>query len=137
MLGDACVEDEVDEDAERHYREAVAAYERIPNVRGHAAVRLAELIARTRQREKYDEAEALLQSYEPFFKIDHFRVCAARARIAADRGRKDEAASYARAALDLESDAELHFPRHPDVGHVKADVRTLEQLRALAGGPGD
>lgn len=132
ILGDAYAEDEMFREAERQYREAIAAYERVPGVGGHAEVRLAELISRTRQREKYTEAEALLDSYNALFKIDHFRVFTIRARLAAERGDRENAASYAQAALELERDAEPQLPRHPDVGHVKSDKKTLRELRRLA-----
>src|SRR5438067_300243 len=56
FLGESYEKDGLYDEAEREYREALSAYERIPGVRGYAEVRLANLIASTRQREKYAEA---------------------------------------------------------------------------------
>ena len=89
-------------------------------------------IRRTQQREKYKDADALLDAFDPLFKIDHFRVFTVRARLAADRGDAEEAASYARAALELEADKQPQLPRHPDVGHVRTDEAMRSQLRGLA-----
>jgi hypothetical protein len=73
-----------------------------------------------------------LDAYDPVFKIDNFRVFSVRARLAAHAGDAEEAASYAEAALRLKADREPQFPRHPDVGHIRADTATLEELRRLA-----
>jgi hypothetical protein len=132
FLGDAYSEDEMYEEAEAHYREALAAYDRTPGVGGHARVRLADLISVTRQREKYAEAEALLDAYDPLFKIDHFRVFTVRARLASEAGDPEEAASYASAALQLAADKNPQLPRHPDVGHVKTNEETMRELERLA-----
>ena len=132
FLGDAYAQDGMYEDAERHYREALGAYRRTPGVQGRAQVGLADLISVTRQREKYAEADVLLDAFDPLFKSDHFRVFTVRARLAAERGDHEEAASCAQAALRLEADREPQLPRHPDVGHVKTDGATLRELRKLA-----
>jgi tetratricopeptide (TPR) repeat protein len=121
------------DEAEHSYRHALAEYARMPAVPGHAQVRLAGLIAATRQRDKYAEVNALLDAYEPVWKIEHFWAHLARARIAADRGDVDEATSHARAALALHADAATpQAPRYPEVGHVRADAKTLRELEALA-----
>jgi tetratricopeptide (TPR) repeat protein len=125
FIADAYAEDGNDAEAERHYREALATQERRPGVRGYAGVKLADLITRTRHREKYKEADALVDAFDPLFKIDHFRVFTVRARLAAERGDAEEAGSYARVALDLETDKRSQLPRHPDVGHVRTDEATL------------
>lgn len=132
FLGDAFAVDGMHEEAEKHYREALAAYERTSGVRGHAHVRLAELISATHQTEKYEEAEKLLDAYDPLFKIDYFRAFTVRARLAAERGDFESAAGFASAALELKADRKPQLPRHPDVGHVKTDERTLAELRKLA-----
>jgi len=134
FLGEADEVEGLYREAEVRYREARAAYGRIPGVRGYAEVKLANLIARTRQRPKYAEAEAILDAYRPLWKIEHFWVHLARARIAADRGDAVTAAAQARLALAAEADTTRQAPRHPDVGHVRTDESTLDELRALARG---
>lgn len=133
FLGDAYAEDEMYADAERHYREALAAYRRNPGVRGRAEVGLAELISITRQGEKYEEADALLDGFDPFFKVDYFRIHTVSARLAEERGDHEGAAKHAEAALRLAMDDEPQLPRHPDVGNVSAPRSTLRELRKLAG----
>src|SRR6266516_2612160 len=133
FISEAYVADGEAELAERHYRQALGAYKRIRGARGHADIRLADLITRTHQREKYAEAVSLVDSYEPLFKIDYFRVFIVRARLAAADGDEREAREYARAALELEAETEPQLPRHPDVGHVRTDKETLSELRRLAG----
>jgi tetratricopeptide (TPR) repeat protein len=120
------------EEAEQNYREALAAYPRRPGIRGHAAVKLAGLIAATRQPDKYAEASALLDAHGAVWKIEQFWAHLARARMAADRGDGAEASSHARAALALHADAVPRAPRHPEVGHVRTDAETLRELEALA-----
>jgi hypothetical protein len=128
-LGDT---EEDDHEAESRYRDAITCYQRIPGVRGNAEVKLAILIARTKQRSKYPEAEALLDSYRPLMKIHHFWVHLARARIAADLGEVAEAGTHARLALAEYADEKPQFRRHPEVGHVRTDDATLAELRSLA-----
>lgn len=134
FLGEADEADGLDDAAEGWYREAIAAYQRIPGVRGYAEVKLAGVIARTRQRPKYAEAEALLDAYRPLWKIEHFWLHLARARIAADLGDRAVAADQARLALAAEAEEAPQAPRHPDVGHVRTDKKTLRELRELARG---
>src|SRR5205809_3094633 len=50
------------DEAVQSYRRALAEYARMPGVPGHAQVRLAGLIAAARQRDKYAEANALLDA---------------------------------------------------------------------------
>ena len=38
----------------------------------------------------------------------------------------------AEAALSLLADDSPDFPRHPDVGHIKTDRRTIREVKRLA-----
>jgi tetratricopeptide (TPR) repeat protein len=133
LLGDAYAIDAVYDKAEAQYREALRGYERFPAVRGRAEIKLALLITATHQTAKYREAESLVDAWDPVFKDDRFNALTVLARAASERGERREAAEYAQAALSLESDEEPDIPRHPDVGHVKTDETTLQELRKLAG----
>jgi hypothetical protein len=131
-LGDADTREGRYTEAESQYTNAIAAYERIPGVQGNAQVKLANLIATTKQRSRYPEAETLLDQYRPFWKIEHFWVHLARARMAADRGDAATAGAEARLALTAEADPNPQAPRHPTMGHVQTDEHTLAELRRLA-----
>jgi hypothetical protein len=131
-LGDADALDGLDGDAENRYREAIDAYRRTPGVQGNAEIKLAGLIARTKQRSKYNEAETILDRSRPVWKIEHFWVHLARARIAADLGDAAVAGTQARLALTAEADPKPQAPRHPALGHVRTDAETLTELRRLA-----
>jgi hypothetical protein len=134
LLGDAYEEDASYDQAERQYRDALSANERISGVPGHAPLKLANLIAATHQRDKYEEVEALLDAYKPVWKLGHFWVELARARLAADLGDRSRAAAHARAALALEADEEPPVHRHPGVGLLRTDSETVAELEALSRG---
>ena len=83
---------------------------------------------------RYDEADELLDraraNGDAFFRVDRFRYALHRARLAARRGRRDEAAAFAYGALwqAAEDETGPQLPRHPDVGRVDTDEETLDEL---------
>ena len=83
---------------------------------------------------RYDEADELLDraraNGDAFFRADRFRYALYRARLAARRGRRDEAAAFAHGALwqVAEDEAGPQLPQHPDVGRVDADQDTVDEL---------
>lgn len=123
--------------AEGAYRQAHELREQFPSVHLPAALHLASLIARTKQREKYDEALDLLdwtwQNDRPVFYKSGFRYSLARARIAADSDDRAEAKRQAREALILAGIEVPQLRRHPDVGLVDADRETIRELQRLVG----
>jgi hypothetical protein len=100
-------------------------------------------IARILDREdasRYDEADELLDRAradgDTSLRSDRFRYALYRARLAARRGRRDEAAAFARGALwQIAEDARGPLlPHHPDVGRVDADNATAAELTRYAEG---
>ncbi|MGI9090900.1 MAG: hypothetical protein ACR2GG_07345, partial [Gemmatimonadaceae bacterium] len=79
---------------------------------------------------RYDEADELLDraraNGDTLFRVWRFRYALYRARLAARRGRRDEAAAFAYGALwqVAEDEEGPLLPRHPDVGRVETDQET-------------
>ena len=97
---------------------------------------LAEVIVDAGWEDRYPEALLLLEEAERAgltFKVERWRWSIAHARIAARAGKAPEAATYAREALALLDDPSPDFARHPDVGLIKPDRKTVRELRTLAG----
>jgi hypothetical protein len=96
---------------------------------------LAEVIVRAEWEDRYPEALDLLEAAERAgltFKVERWRWAIAHARIANRCGRGSEAQSFAAAALALLDDPSPDFPRHPDVGLIDADRKTVRELKRLA-----
>jgi len=96
---------------------------------------LAEVIVRARWEDQYSEALDLLAAAERAgltFKVERWRWAIAHARIARRTGRASDAASFARAALALLEDPSPDFARHPDLGLIHADQKTVRELERLA-----
>jgi tetratricopeptide (TPR) repeat protein len=133
-LGVAYEQENEFEQAEFHYREALRLYP-ANHQRGHAHLLLPEMLVRTGQEDKYEEMALLLLdslAAQGWTMNDElFRIQVARARIADALGQDDVASDCARAALDLADITEPQLPRHPTVGLVKTDDRTVQELMNL------
>lgn len=126
--------------AARHLREVVAREEQMGTLDTGADLDLAELIVATQARPAYDEARRLLSRAADaglLFKSQRWRWLVADARLAALTGDACRAAESARAAIDLQADREPDLPRHPDLGHIEADDRTVQELWRLAKPPSE
>lgn len=83
---------------------------------------------------RYDEADELLDRAradgDTFFREWRFRYALYRARLAARRGHRDEAAAFAYGALwqAAEDEEGPLLPRHPDVGRVNTEQETVDEL---------
>lgn len=83
---------------------------------------------------RYPEADELLDraraNGDTLFRVWRFRYALYRARLAARRGQRDEAAAFAFGALWQVAEEEEGplLPRHPDVGRVDTDQETLDEL---------
>ena len=83
---------------------------------------------------RYGEADELLDRArakgDTLFRVWRFRYALYRARVAARRGQRDEAAAFACGALWVvaEDEAGPQLPRHPDVGRVDTDQDTVDEL---------
>lgn len=96
---------------------------------------LAEVIVCAKWEHLYPEALVLLDAAQRAglrFKVERWRWMIAQARIAARTGRTAEAALLAEDALTLLDDPSPDFPRHPDVGLIEPDRRTVRELQRLA-----
>jgi tetratricopeptide (TPR) repeat protein len=96
---------------------------------------LAEVIVRAEWTDRYPEARDLLEAAERAgltFEVERWRWAVAQARIASRSGRASEAKAFAAAALDLLDDPSPDFPRHPDVGLIDADRKTVREVKRLA-----
>ena len=104
-----------------------------------ADLRLAEvLIACNPSEAELDEAAALLDEAgeRVFFHVEAWRIAVARARLRAKRGDAVGAAAHAREALALVADNTPKLTRHPDVGLIRTDAETVNEMERLAGESG-
>lgn len=122
------------DEAEAQYRAALHLSSE-SNVRGDAPLALAELLIRRGGTNRLAEAQDILDGVDAAdltFKIQRFRYSVCQARLAAANGDTSEAATHAVAALREASTTGPDFPRHPDIGHVRADDSLLRELKRLA-----
>ena len=83
---------------------------------------------------RYGEADELLDraraNGDTLFRVWRFRYALYRARLAARRGKRDEAAAFASGALWQVAEDEQGplLPRHPDVGRVDTNQETVDEL---------
>jgi hypothetical protein len=68
------------------------------------------------------------------FKAERWRWLLTDARLAARAGERQRSMASARAALKLLDDDRPDFPRHPDVGLIDTDRRTVREVKRLAAG---
>jgi len=69
---------------------------------------------------------------EAFFHVEAWRIAVARARLYSKQGDTLGAATQARRALDLLADNTPKLRRHPDVGLIEPDRKTVKEMRKLA-----
>jgi predicted nucleic acid-binding protein len=95
------------------------------------------LLANDSTSESLDEAEHLLDKAagNSFFRSEAWRVTVARARLHAQRGDAQAAATQAEHALALLADNTPTLSRHPDVGLITANQTTVNEMRKLAQRP--
>jgi len=104
---------------------------------GLADVKLADLILTTEQKDKYNYAYKLIT--EDFTKSSgdlgmndsKYFYSLTRSRLAWRLGFKSDSKDFAKLALDLSKITEPQFPRHKNVGLVKAkneDIKELEKI---------
>ena len=70
---------------------------------------------------------------EAFFHVEAWSIAVARARLHSQHGDTVGAATHARRALELLADNAPKLPRHPDVGLINPDRKTIKEMRKLAG----
>src|SRR5579884_1561308 len=136
LLGQAHEEEGEFEKAEELYREAIRLCTTIRSRAPHGIkLRLAQLIVRTRQQAKFDEARELI-SLDPACADRRFAYLVAKARMAALEGDERKAAICAGAALGILKYQKPPLPRTPRFGIAEPDDETLAELRDLASLPG-
>lgn len=131
-LGDLDVEDNPVE-AESRYRQLLEEDPTLNGTTNMVEVKLAELLTRSAAPESLAEAWDLLETWRTDrhspFPANHFAWAVARARWGEAAGQVDVTRESARMALDF-VEAGAPFTRHPGVGVVKTDKKTLRWLRA-------
>jgi tetratricopeptide (TPR) repeat protein len=121
--------------AESYYRSVLQSWPSLNGTSWTVEVSLAELLTARGGDAACNEALQLLQSrlnrQPPMLDNDLFRWHVALARVAGQLGDTETQQRAARTALNL-VDRGPQFPRHPTIGLVNADNRTLAWLRQLA-----
>lgn len=121
--------------AENYYRKLLTEYPVLNGTSHTAEISLAELLIDKRDMASLDEAVVLLNAWTEKgiaqFPSVLFRWHLALIRIAQTTGEKETVQRAARTALDLAGRGPV-FPRHKEVGLVRADAKTLRRLRKLA-----
>lgn len=137
-LADAYAADGQHERAADLYAEAVARQAAKPNVRGLAPFRLADVVLRYRLTDRYRPTLNLFTC--PDFdwggmNWHRFERAKAIALLADRLDEPDLAREAASEAVRLaESETAPEFPRHPTVGLIGADEKTLTTLKQIARG---
>ena len=133
-LGDSYARDDAAV-AETYYRRLLAEHPTLNGTSHTVEISVAELLIDKGDRHSMEQALALLNSFlergVSQFPSVLFRWHLALIRIARATGEKETVQRSARAALDLASRGPV-FPRHKEVGVVRADRRTMRRLRKLA-----
>lgn len=142
-LGTALEEEGAFTEAEVLYRSAIQLHRERLVTTGwthRCKFKLARLIVASKQAGKYQEAQSLLDGlikWElPFWNSEIFEHAVLRARLTSLLGQPTEAATWARRALDVSKVTIPQARRHPNIGLVQADQRTLAEMGRLAGKPG-
>jgi tetratricopeptide (TPR) repeat protein len=113
------------------YEEALKFEAKVTNFLTQAYIDLPYTVSVRGVRERYDRALEILRAHEKrlTFPVDYFKWNAAQAIIAGDNGMRDEAASFAVAALEFASKDQSGFHYHPTVGLVSE--KHADALRRL------
>lgn len=123
-------------DAANMYRECLQAEDQLDgHLRTGSELDLVELIVRERWDNDYDEALRLLDRAAAVgltFEVQRWRYLVASARIYARRGQDNDAREAASEAIRIAETSKPDFARHPEVGRVSPDRRTLREMRRLA-----
>jgi tetratricopeptide (TPR) repeat protein len=121
--------------AETYYRKLLAEHPTLNGTTATVEIGLAELLIDNGEPGTLEEALTLLNSFlerqKSQFPNVLFRWHLALIRIAEAQGEKETVQRSARTCLDLASRGPV-FPRHKDVGLVKADKVTMKRLQKLA-----
>jgi tetratricopeptide (TPR) repeat protein len=121
--------------AVEHYRRAVALEDALGGIDWGADLELAELLVE--RNEDLGEAQRMLDRAAVkglAFKSQRWRWLVTDAQLAAKVGERDRSVASSGAALKLLDDDSPDFPRHPDLGHIDTDRRTIREIKRLAAG---
>lgn len=129
----------------KDFSAAVKSYRMVPQVMdklGNGATeiwpaKLASAIFFSGRREEYGEAKQMVeqlfrQERQPLFNSSRFQCFLILARLSQALGEAEEAHIHAEKALTLAGVTTPQFPRHPTIGIVQTDEKTLRELRELA-----
>ncbi len=117
------------------FRRAIELNPRHSGTSGTEHIKLAQLLIDSGGKEKLEEAATLLswwaENARSPFPSDHFAWHLARAKLAQALGDRESAKGSALRALELAS-SKPPFSRHPTVGLVHTDAKTLKWLKSQA-----
>ncbi len=114
------------------YEEALKFEAKVTNFLTQAYIDLPYTVSVRGVRERYDRALEVLRDHKKrlTFPVDYFKWNAAHAIIAGDNEMRDEAATFAAAALEFASKDQSGFRYHPTVGLVsEKHADALRRLR--------
>lgn len=123
--------------AVHHHRACLEAEQRAGNISHDTELKLAALLVATGEAAAGDEADRLLArrlGRGVAKSAEKWRYCVTRARLARLRGHADEAAFFARVALNVLARNEPVYARHPDIGLVDAGRGEIREVQRLAAG---
>lgn len=135
-LGDVTRQQGRTDEAERWYRELIEVNPSLNATTHMVEVSLAEMLIATNEPSKRDEGMELLQSALDrggLLNNQLFRWHLAVLEAATQLGDSETQQRAARTALAL-TERGPNFPRHPTVGLVATDGKTIERLQAIADG---
>ena len=141
-LGDSLAAEGANGQAEGAYREVLARMVSSSTGRSGTShtteLSLAELLLARGDRASLEEADDLLDRGEEqvrqsaMFRNLVLQYFVIRARVAARRGDRADAADYARQALSIADETEPAMPRHPTLGRPEVPPELRSELSALA-----
>jgi tetratricopeptide (TPR) repeat protein len=119
--------------ATEQFRLALVAEARIPTIDSRASIEFPWFVVCHGLSNLHDEAVAVLDTADLVFPVQRFKAAAVRAFVANGRGQAASAAEHAREALDAAETRRSPFSRHPSMGLVGQEYRSMvERLGKIA-----
>jgi tetratricopeptide (TPR) repeat protein len=134
-LGDSFAKEGRHREAIGYLRECLKL-EREGGPKHRTELRLAEVLIAAPESPDFDEVWELLGATGAdgglVFNSDVWRIEVGRARLLVRQGDEEAAGEHARRALDVLARNEPQLPRHPTVGRIHADRKTVREMKRLS-----
>ncbi len=124
--------------AEKYFRAVTEYYytNNRSNTSFLADLKLCEIILKTNQKDKFEEAHKIMKDFEKtggrlVFNSDRFYYGNIRANLCYEMKKYDEAADFARQTLEIAKITEPQFYRHKELGVVNATEEQIEKLKMI------